>query len=100
MTKIFLLVVAIMLVMGIFFARDRLRRAFQIGAALYAVVLIARFLVFGLGDRDNLTDLLVLGAIFFLIWLIAWGGTQAILRYRARQGPPRPAPVQRRRRWR
>jgi hypothetical protein len=85
-----LLVVAILLALGIIFARDRVKRAFQLGAALYAVVLVARLLLFGLGDRDNLTDLLTIGAIFFLIWLAAWGGTRAILRYRARSERPPP----------
>jgi hypothetical protein len=82
------LAVGILLVLGIFFARDRLKRAFQIGAVLYAIVLVFRFLVFGLGDPDNLLDILVVFAAFFLIWLIAWGGTRAVLRYRARSERP------------
>lgn len=100
--KWLLLIAGLTLALGIIFAGNRLKRAFQIGAALYAIVLIVRFLVFGLGDRDNLTDLLTLVAIFFLIWLIAWGGTQAALRYRARSGgnEPGPEPDKRRRRWR
>ena len=40
-------------------------------------------MAFGLGDRDNLTDLLTIAAIFFVIWLIAMGGTQAALEYRS-----------------
>jgi hypothetical protein len=88
MSKTLFLVVGILLALGVIFARSRLKRAFQIGAALYAVVLVARLLVFGLGDRDNLLDLLTVAAAFFLVWLIAWGGTQAVLRYRERSGRP------------
>jgi hypothetical protein len=86
--KTLFLVVAIMLALGVIFARNRLKLAFQLGAVLYAIVLVARLLVFGLGDRDNLLDLLSIVAIFFLIWVIAWFGTQAILRYRERAGRP------------
>jgi hypothetical protein len=86
--KAFFLAVGILLALGTFFARDRLKKAFQIGAVLYAIVLAARFLVFGIGDLDNFLDLLVVFAAFFLIWLIAWGGTRAVLRYRARSERP------------
>ena len=72
--------------LGIFFARDRAKQAFKVGAVLYAVVLVFRFLVFGFGDPDNFLDLLGVFAAFFVVWLVAWGGTQAILRYRARSG--------------
>lgn len=82
------LAVGILLVLGIFFARDRVKRAFQIGAVLYAVVLVFRFLVFGVGDPDNMLDLVVIIGAFFVIWLIAWAGTQAVLRYRARSERP------------
>ena len=82
------LAAGILLALGIFFARDRVKRAFQIGAVLYAIVLVFRFLVFGMGDLDNVLDLLVIAAVFFLVWLIAWGGTRAVLRYRERSGRP------------
>jgi hypothetical protein len=82
------LAAGILLVLGIFFARDRLKTAFQIGAVLYAIVLVFRFLVFGLGDPDNLLDILAIFAAFFLIWLIAWAGTRAVLRRRERSGGP------------
>ena len=82
------LAVGILLVLGIFFARDRVKRAFQIGAVLYAIVLVFRFLVFGVGDPDNMLDLVVIIGAFFVIWLIAWAGTQAVLRYRARSERP------------
>lgn len=81
-----LLLVAVLLALGMIFARDRIKRAFMIGAALYAIVLVARLLLFGLADQDNLIDLVTIGAVFFLIWLAAWAGTQAVLRYRERSG--------------
>ena len=83
------LALAIMLGLGIFFARDRLRLAFQVGAVLYAISLVIRFVVFGIGDDDNVVVLLLAGAVFFLIWLAAWTGTNAILRRRERTRPPR-----------
>jgi len=98
--KTLLLIVGILLALGVIFARNRLKRAFQIGAALYAVVLVVRLILFGLGDLDNLTALVTIAAIFFLIWLVAWGGTQAVLKYRSVAGPPPPQPARRRRRWR
>ena len=82
------LALGILLVLGIFFARDRVKRAFQIGAVLYGIVLVFRFLVFGLGDPDNFLDIVVVFAAFFLVWLIAWGGTRAVLRHRERSGRP------------
>jgi len=83
------LALGILLVLGIFFARDRVKRAFQIGAVLYAIILVFRFLVFGLGDPDNFLDLAVVFGLFFLVWLVAWAGTRAALRYRERsQRPP------------
>jgi predicted MFS family arabinose efflux permease len=97
-----LLIAGLLLALGVVFGGARLKRAFQIGAVLYAVVLVVRLLVFGFGDRDNLTDILTLVSIFFLIWLLAWGGTQVALRYRSRsdRSKPGPAPDKRRRRWR
>lgn len=82
------LAVGILLVLGIFFARDRVKQAFQVGAVLYAIVLVFRFLVVGFGDPDNFLDLLIVFAAFFLVWLIAWGGTRAVLRYRAKTERP------------
>jgi peptidoglycan biosynthesis protein MviN/MurJ (putative lipid II flippase) len=90
MRNTLLLAVGILIVLGVFFARDRVKRAFQIGAVLYAVILVFRFLVFGIGDPDNFLDVLVIFAAFFLVWLIAWGGTRAVLRYRERSERPRP----------
>lgn len=89
MSKTLLLVVGIVLALGLIFARDRLKRAVQIGALLYGVVLVARFVIFGLGDADNLLDLLTVGFVFFLVWLVAWAGTRFALRARERsEGPP------------
>ena len=90
MSKTLFLTIGILLALGIFFARDRLKRAFQIGAALYAVVLVFRFLVFGVGDPESLLDLLTVAGVFFLVWLVAWTGTRAVLRYRERAGRPPP----------
>jgi uncharacterized membrane protein HdeD (DUF308 family) len=84
------LAVGILLVLGIFFARDRVKQAFQVGAVLYAVILVFRFLLFGIGDPDNFLDLVVIFAAFFLVWAIAWGGTRAVLRYRERSERPPP----------
>ena len=84
------LAVGILLTLGIFFARDRVKRAFQIGAVLYAIMLVFRFLVFGFGDPDNFLDVVMIFAAFFLVWLIAWGGTRAVLRYRERSERPPP----------
>lgn len=85
-----LLALGILIVLGLFFARDRVKRAFQIGAVLYAIILVIRFLLFGFGDPDNFFDVVVIFAAFFLVWLIAWGGTQAVLRYRERSDRPPP----------
>lgn len=84
------LAVAILLGLGLFFARDRVRLAFQVGAALYAVTLVVRFLIFGFGDADDALAILTIVAFFFLIWLAAWWGTNAVLRRRERTRPPRP----------
>ena len=84
MSKTLFLAVGILLALGVIFARSRLKRAFQLGAGLYAIVLVARFLFFGLsGDSDTVFDLLTVVAVFFLVWLVAWGATQAVLRYRS-----------------
>ena len=83
------LAVAILLGLGLFFARDRLRLAFQVGAALYAVSLVIRFIMFGFGDADDVMAILTIVAFFGLIWLAAWWGTNAILRRRERARPPR-----------
>lgn len=82
------LALGILLALGIFFARDRVKQAFQVGAVLYAIVLVFRFLIFGLGDPDNFLDIVIVFAAFFLVWLIAWGGTRAVLRYRERSERP------------
>ena len=79
--------VAILLALGVLFARDRLKLAFKVGAVLYAVLLAVRFAIFGRTDADNLIDLLTVLAIFGLIWLAAWAATTAILRHRARRPP-------------
>jgi hypothetical protein len=88
MRNALLLLVGIVIVLGLFFARDRVKQAFQVGAVLYAVVLLFRFVVFGFGDPDNFLDVLVIFAVFFLIWLAAWSGTRAILRRRERSERP------------
>ena len=77
--------IAILLALGVLFARERLKLAFRVGAALYAVLLVARFIMFGRTDSDSLLDLLTVMAIFCLIWLAAWVATNAILRARARR---------------
>jgi hypothetical protein len=78
----------LLLILGVFLARDRVRVAFQIGAVLYAVSLVVRFFIFGLGDPDNLLDLLTIFAVFFVIWLVARTIVEAIIRHRARTRPP------------
>jgi hypothetical protein len=90
MRNLIFLAAAVLLGLGIFFARDRLKRAFQLGAILYALVLVGRFVFFGMSDSDTLLDMLTLIAVFFLVWLVAWGVTHLILRSRRRaDGPPR-----------
>jgi hypothetical protein len=80
------LAAGILLALGIFFARDRLKRAFQIGGILYAVVLVGRLLVYGFQDGDNFLDILIVGGAFLLVWVVAWAGTRAALKYRERPG--------------
>lgn len=78
----------LLLLLGVVFARDRVKRAFQIGAVLYAISLVLRFLVFGMGDRDSLLDLLTIGAVFFMIWLVANAIVETVLRRRERARRP------------
>ena len=78
----------LILALGVFFARDRVKRAFQIGAVLYAISIVARFFIFGVGDRDSLMDVLTILAIFFLIWLVARAIVEMILERRKRSGRP------------
>lgn len=85
-----LFAVAILLTLGILFARDRVKRAFQIGALLYAGLIIVRFILFGRTDPDGFGDLLVVLSIFACIWLLGWLVTTAILRYRDRSRNSRP----------
>jgi hypothetical protein len=82
-----LLAIAILLGLGILFARDRVRRALKVGALLYAVVLVFRFVLFGRTDADYVGDLLVVLSIFGLVWVVAWIVTTSILRYRERSRP-------------
>ncbi len=79
----------VLLVLGIFLARDRLRLAFQIGAVLYAISVVARFFIFGFGDRDDLLNVIVVAAVMLVIWLVTKAIVEAILERRNRaQGPP------------
>ena len=89
MRSLLFLFVAVLFGLGIYFARDRVKRALQLGAVLYAIVLVARFLVFGMSDSDTITDVLILVAIFFLVWVVAWAITQLVLRARERKGRSR-----------
>ena len=88
MRNLLFLLVGLTIVLGLYFARDRVKQAFQIGAVLYAIVLVFRFLIFGFGDPDNFVDVLAVFATFFLVWLAAWLGTRALLRRRERTGRP------------
>ncbi len=83
------LAIAILLGLGLFFARDRVRLAFQVGAVLYAITLVIRFIIFGFGDADDVLAILTIVGFFFLLWLAAWWGTNQILRRRERTRPPR-----------
>ena len=78
----------VLLAFGIFFARDRVRRACQIGAVIYAIVLVVRLLVYGFQDSDNFLDILAVGSVFFAVWLVGWAATRAVLQYQARNRPP------------
>lgn len=76
--------IAILLTLGLLFARERVKLAFQVGAVLYAVLLVVRFFLFSSADPENLADIAVVLVLFGLFWLAAWGVTAAILRYRRR----------------
>ncbi|MGE3267315.1 MAG: hypothetical protein AB7P40_01115 [Chloroflexota bacterium] len=89
MRNLLFLAVGVLLALGIFFARDRVKRACQLGAVLYAVVLVVRLVVYGFEDSDNFLSLLTVGAVFLAIWGIGWAATQAVIEHRNRtQGPP------------
>ncbi|MCC6179811.1 MAG: hypothetical protein IT305_31240 [Chloroflexi bacterium] len=98
------LAAGILLVLGIFFARDRLKFAFKVGAVLYAVSLVARFFLFGATDPDNLLDIAIIAAVFFGIWAVGWLATHLTLRYRSRraatEGPSASPPGRWPGRWR
>jgi len=90
MRNLIFLAVGIMLALGIFFARDRVKRACQIGSVLYAAVLIVRLVIYGFQDSDNFLDLLTVAAVFLAIWGVGWAATQAVLQSRNRIPRPRP----------
>lgn len=90
MRNLIWLLAFMLLAFGIFFARDRVRRACQIGAVLYAVVLVVRLLVYGFQDSDNFLDILAVASMFFAIWLMGWAATRAVLQYRERTRRPPP----------
>ena len=89
MRSTLLFALAILLVLGVLFARDRLKLAFQVGAVLYGILLVVRFVAFGSSDPDNFLDLAAVGAIFGLVWLAAWAAVSLMLRRRARSGSGR-----------
>jgi hypothetical protein len=78
----------LVLVIGMFVARDRLRVAFQVGAVLYAISVVARFFVFGFGDRDDLLNVIVVASVMLIIWLVTKGIVEAILERRRRNRAP------------
>jgi hypothetical protein len=89
MRSVLLLAGFVLLALGIFFARDRLRVAFQVGAVLYVISIVARFFIFGVGDHDDLLNAIVVVGILFIIWLVTKAIVEAILKRRKRaQGPP------------
>lgn len=90
MRNLLFLLVFVLLALGIFFARDRVRRACQIGAVLYAAALVVRLLVYGFQDSDNFLDILAVASVFLAIWGIGWAITRAVLEYReyTRRPPP------------
>ena len=90
MKNLLFLLVFVLLAFGIFFARDRVRRACQLGAVLYAGVLVIRLLVYGFQDSDNFLDILAVAAVFLAVWGIGWAITRAVLEYReyTRRPPP------------
>ena len=82
MRSTLLLAVLMLLLLGVVFARDRLKLAFRVGIVLYLVLMVFRFLVFGRSDWENVDDVVGLLAVFGLIWLAGWLITGAILRQR------------------
>jgi hypothetical protein len=66
------------------------KRACQIGAVLYAAVLVIRLLVYGFQDSDNFLDILAVASVFLAIWGIGWAITRAVLEYRQYTRRPRP----------
>jgi len=86
--KSLFLAVALLLALGVIFTRNRLKLAFQLLAVAYALVLMARMVIFGLDDADNFLDLITIGVAFLLVCLVAWVAIQAVLRYRARDERP------------
>ena len=85
MKSTLLFAVGILLVIGILFARERLKLAFKVGSILYLGLLIVRFAIFARADPDNLVDLATILAVFGLVWLAAWGLTTLAVRYRRRR---------------
>ena len=82
MRSTLLLAVLMLLLLGVVFARDRLKLAFRVGIVLYLVLMVFRFLVFGRSDWENVDDVVGLLTVFGLIWLAGWLITGAILRQR------------------
>ena len=82
MRSTLLLAVLMLLLLGVVFARDRLKLAFRVGIVLYLMLMVFRFLVFGRSDLENVDDVVGLLAVFGLIWLAGWLITGAILRQR------------------
>ena len=82
MRSTLLLAVLMLLLLGVVFARDRLKLAFRVGIVLYLVLMVFRFLVFGRSDWENADEVVGLLAVFGLIWLAGWLITGAILRQR------------------
>ena len=79
----------LVLVLGIFLARDRLRLAFQVGAVLYVISVVVRFFIFGFGDRDDVLNVIIVAGVMLVIWLVTKAIVEAILERRKRvQGPP------------
>ena len=89
MRNLLLLSGFVVLGLGIYFARDRVRVAFQVGAILYVISIVVRFFIFGFGDRDDLLNVIVVAGVLLVIWLVARGVVEAILERRKRaQEPP------------
>lgn len=88
MRNLLLLLGFLLLAAGIYFARDRVRVAFQIGAVLYVISIVARFFIFGFGDSDNLLTVIIVAGVLLVIWLVARGIVEAILDQRRRKQEP------------